>query len=121
MLIKPADLILNKMEADQISAIVLMDPSAAFDTVNHTILLETFEKIWNYRGCSHGSNPACLEGCFVLLSTRNLVKKATILISTSRWFQFSFFIMYAATLFHVILDEITLFGFANDQKLQGLS
>ena len=43
MLIKLADLILNNMEAGQISALVLMDLSAAFDTVNHTLLLKTFE------------------------------------------------------------------------------
>ena len=49
MLIKLSDLILNNMEAGQISAVVLMDLSAAFDTVNHIILLETFEKkiLWN--------------------------------------------------------------------------
>ena len=69
MLIKLADLILNNIEAGQISAVVLMDLSAAFDTVNHTILLKTFEKFYEITGetLSNGSNPSCLEGLFVLL------------------------------------------------------
>ena len=48
MLIKLAGLILNNIEAGQISAVVLMDLNAAF--LNHTILLETFEKFYGITG-----------------------------------------------------------------------
>ena len=39
MLGKLADSVLNDMELGNISAVILMDLSAAFDTVNHSILL----------------------------------------------------------------------------------
>ena len=42
MLLKLADEILNGMEEKSISALVALDLSAAFDTCNHEILLETF-------------------------------------------------------------------------------
>ena len=38
------------MEIHQISAVVLMDLSTAFDTVNHTIPLEAFEKFCGITG-----------------------------------------------------------------------
>ena len=50
MLLKLPDLILKNMEAGQISVVVLMDLSDAFNTANHTILLETFEKFYGIRG-----------------------------------------------------------------------
>ena len=43
ILIKLDDKILNGMEMKQLSMIIAMDLSAAFDTVNHKILLETFQ------------------------------------------------------------------------------
>ena len=50
MLVKLADSILNGMELGNISAVLLMDLSAAFDTVNHSILLETFDKYYGING-----------------------------------------------------------------------
>ena len=49
MLLKLTDLILNGMENKLISTVIACDLSAAFDTVNHQILLKTFE---NYYGIS---------------------------------------------------------------------
>ena len=43
ILIKLADKILNGMEMKQLSMIIAMDLSTAFDTVNHKILLKTFQ------------------------------------------------------------------------------
>ena len=43
ILIKLVDKILNGMEMKQLSMIIAMDLSAAFDTVNHKILLKTFQ------------------------------------------------------------------------------
>ena len=42
ILIKLGDKILNGMEMKQLSIIIAMDLSTAFDTVNHKILLKTF-------------------------------------------------------------------------------
>ena len=47
ILIKLADKVLNGMEMKQLSMIIAMDLSTAFDTVNHKILLKTF---WNHYG-----------------------------------------------------------------------
>ena len=47
MLIKLADSILNNMESMKITAVIALDLSAAFDTVNHSILLQAFQ---NYYG-----------------------------------------------------------------------
>ena len=49
MLLKLTDLILSGMENKLISTVLVCDLSAAFDTVNHQILLKTFE---NYYGIS---------------------------------------------------------------------
>ena len=43
ILTKLVDKILNGMEMKQLSMIIAMDLSAAFDTVNHEILLKTFQ------------------------------------------------------------------------------
>ena len=39
MLIKLTDSILNNMESTKITAVIALDLSAAFNTVNHSILL----------------------------------------------------------------------------------
>ena len=70
MLIKLAYLILINMEVGQKSAVVLMDLSAAFDTVNHTTLRETFEKsIELQEKLSHSQILPVFKGLFILMST----------------------------------------------------
>ena len=66
------------MDSGQILAILPLDLSAAFDTVNHTVQLETFEKkkfIELQRKLCHGLTPS-LQGFFILLSRQKYVKKS---------------------------------------------
>ena len=46
-LLKLAHKLLNEMENQRVSALVVMDLNAAFDTVDHNILLDVIESIWN--------------------------------------------------------------------------
>ena len=50
MLVKLADYILNGMECQEISAVVACDLSAAFDTVNISVLLSTLHKYYGITG-----------------------------------------------------------------------
>ena len=121
MLIKLADLILNHMETGRISAVVLMDLSAAFDTVNHTILLETFEKFYGITGEVLSWIKSFLSGrSFRVNVNTKMSEEKQLYLSVPQGGCSSafFFIMYAATLFYVIPEGINLFGFADDHALQ---
>ena len=50
MLVKLADLLLNGVKLGNIFAVILLALSAAFDTVNHSIVLETFDKYYGLNG-----------------------------------------------------------------------
>ena len=50
MLVKLADCILNGMECQEISAVVACDLSAAFDTINISVLLPTFHNYYGITG-----------------------------------------------------------------------
>ena len=122
MLNKLEDLILNNMEVGQISAVVLMDLSATFDIVNHTILLATFEKIYGIMEEALSWIKSFVSGrsYHVTVNTK-LSKEKQLYLSVPQGGYSSgfFFIMYVATLFHVIPEKITLFGLANNHALQG--
>ena len=49
-LLKLADNLLNKMENQRVSALVVMDLSAAFDTVDHNILLDVLSNQYGIEG-----------------------------------------------------------------------
>ena len=122
ILIKLVDKILNGMEMKQLSMIIAMDLSAAFDTVNHKILLKTFrnhygisDSVLNWissylspRWCSVGINNHCSDP-----------KQLDVSVPQGSCSGAYFFIMYAATLFTEITnrDSAELFGFADDHIL----
>ena len=116
MLVKLADSVLNGMELGKISAVLLMDLSAAFDTVNHSILLETFDKYYGI----NGQVSAWLKS---YLSDRSFCvsKLLTLSVPQGGCGSAFYFIMYAATLFSCIPDDINLFGFADDHVLEKVS
>ena len=122
MPIKLADIILNNMEAGQISAVVLMDLSAAFDNVNHTVLLETFEKFYGITGEALSWIKSFLSGryfCVIVNTKLSEEKQLYLSVPQGGCSSAFFFIMYAATLFHVIPEEINLFGFPDDHAFTG--
>ena len=93
------------MEAGQISAVVLIDLSAAFDTINHTILLETFEKFYGITGEALSWIKSFLSGrsFHVTVNTKFSEEKQLYLSVPQGGCSSAFiFIIYAATLFHVI-------------------
>lgn len=117
MLLKLADDILNGMEAKSISSMVALDLSAAFDTVNHTILIKTFQ---NYYGISNKvlrwinsflTNRTC---CVSINGQMSAKKELTLSVPQGGCSSAFYFIMYAATLFDVVPDNLHLYGFADD-------
>ena len=120
MLIKLADWILNNMESMKITAVIALDLSAAFDTVNHSILLQTFQ---NY----YGLNGTVLNWLASYLHKRSCKVIVNGSISEQREISLSvpqggcslafYFIMYAATLFDEIPNHQDLFSFADDHTL----
>ena len=95
------DVLLNR-NSQQVTLIVLLDLSAAFDTVNHDILLERLDKDIGMRGVtlnwfrsylSNRSQQVCIDGS--LSNQRSVVPQGSCLGPL-------FFVMYTSTLFKVI-------------------
>ena len=121
MLVKLADSVLNGMELRNISAVLLMDLSAALDTVNHSILLETFDKYYGINGqVSAWLKSYLSERSFYVSIDKCLSEDKLLTLSVPQGGCGSafYFIMYAATLFSCIPDDINLFGFADDHVLE---
>ena len=119
MLVKLVDLILNGMENKLLTAIMACDLSAAFDTVNHEILLKTFEDFYGLSGNvlmwinSYLSNRSCRVD---VNGKQSSEKKLSLSVPQGSCSGAFFFIMYAATVFHEI-NIVDLFGFADDNIL----
>ena len=123
MLIKLANNILNGIENKYISAVIACDMSAAFDTINFEVLLSTFK---NYYGIS-GLVLDWLKfylidcSCSVIINNKESDPKSlTLLVPQGSCSDAYIFIMYASTLFEVVQD-IQLFGFADDHILNDTS
>ena len=119
MLMKLVDIILNGMEDKLITAVMACDLSAAFDTVNHSVLLETFKDFYGMSGNvlqwieSYLSNRSCLVD---VNGKRSSEKKLSLSVPQGSCSGAFFFILYAATIFFEI-DLVELFGFADDHIL----
>ena len=114
MLIKLADSILNNMESTKITAVIALDLSAAFDTVNHSILLQTFQ---NYYGTVLNWLASYLHkhSCKVIVNgSISEQRELSLSVPQGGCCLAFYFIMYAATLFDEIPNHQDLFSFTDD-------
>ena len=119
MLVKLADCILNGMECQEISAVVARDLSAAFDTVNISVLVSAFHNYYGITGDVLKWVESYLtdQSCSVMINgKKSPPKHLTLSVPQGSCSGAYFFIMYAATLFEIV-QEVDLFRFADDHIL----
>jgi hypothetical protein len=121
VLLKVVNDILWSMELSNVNALVAIDLSAAFDTVDHNILLEVMEK-------QYGITKEAKQWFDTYLRPRGFRVKINDIISGRKDLPFgvpqgsingpSLFNIYASTLVRHIPDNIILNGFADDHTMQ---
>ena len=109
--------ILEGMEEQEVTALIAIDLSAAFDTVDHDILLNVLQK--QYGACGTALN--WIDSYLRPRSCRISVNSA---LSAARSLECSvpqgsclgpwLYLTYAGTLFDVVPPSITVYGFADD-------
>ena len=120
MLIKLADSILNNMESMKITAVIALDLSAASDTVNHSILLQTFQNYYELNGTVLNWLASYLHkrSCKVIVNgSISEQRELSLSVPQGGCGLAFYFIMYAATLFDKIPNHQDLFSFADDHTL----
>ena len=120
-ILKMTNDILWNMERRKVTSLVTLDLTAAFDTVDHNILLSVFQR-------SFGINSHALQWCESYLRPRQFHVKIRNSVSQSRDLPFSvpqgsaagpvFYTMYASTLQNVILgSDVNITGYADDHAI----
>ena len=109
--------LLDGMEKQEVTALIAIDLSAAFDTVDHSILLDVLEK-------QYGVGGKALDWLDSYLRPRSCYVKVGSSTSTVRELQCSvpqgsclgpwLYLTYAGTLFDVMSPSVTVYGFADD-------
>jgi hypothetical protein len=109
--------LLNGMEHQEVSALIALDLSAAFDTVDHDILVQVLKS-------QYGLSGAAINWIDSYLRPRSCSVSIDSAVSTPRPLQCSvpqgsclgpwLYLTYAGTLFSVIPQSISLYGFADD-------
>ena len=113
--------ILWAMEHQKITSLVTINLSAAFDTVDHDILLRVLKKRF-------GVQDTCLEWFRSYLTSRKCMVKIRDAFSSKYELNYSvpqgslggpsLYAVYASTMQSVVLEEINLYGFADDHVLK---
>ena len=109
--------LLDAMEKQEVTALIAIDLSAAFDTVDHDILLEVLQK-------QYGVTGTALNWVDSYLRPRSCKVNVGSAYSTPRSLQCCvpqgscsgpwFYLTYAGTLFDEIPSSISVYGFADD-------
>ncbi|CAG2191469.1 unnamed protein product [Mytilus edulis] len=109
--------ILDWMEHQEVTAMIAVDLSAAFDTVDHSILIKVLEY-------QYGVNGTALKWIDSYLRPRSCRVNVSSTTSSERQLECSvpqgsclgpwLYLVYAGTLFDIIPPSITVYGFADD-------
>lgn len=109
--------ILDGMEHKEVTALIALDLSAAFDTVDHSILLNVLE-------CQYGVRACALKWVDSYLRPRSCQVTVDSMLSTVRELHCSvpqgsclgpwLYLTYAGTIFDIIPPSISVYGFADD-------
>ena len=121
-IIKLSDDLLWAMEQQLVSFFIAIDLSAAFDTVDHNVLLSVLEN-------KYGVGGKALECCDTYLWPRHCKVNINNSYPTPRELPFSvpqgsctgpvLYHVYALTIQHIIMnDQISLYGYADDHGLR---
>ena len=120
-LVKLVNDILWNMENQLVTAIVILDLSAAFDTVDHDILLEVLEKCFGIVGAARTWYKSYLKPRRFRVAVEDK-------LSQPRQLDYSvpqgsvqgafLFIAYASTLEQIVDSQLTLNGFADDHSVR---
>lgn len=109
--------ILDGMEHQEVTALLALDLSAAFDTVDHSILLDVLE-------CQYGVCGSALQWVDSYLRPRSCRVSVNSYISSERELDCSvpqgsclgpwLYLTYAGTIFDIVPPSVTVYGFADD-------
>ena len=115
--IKLCNDILWNMEAQMVTGCVFMDLSAAFDTVDHELMLDILEKTYGISSVALGwynsyLHPRAFKVC--VNSTYSDSKNLTFSVPQGSASGANLFTAYCASIIEAIPSDITLQGFADD-------
>ena len=113
--------ILWSMESQRISTLMAFDFSAAFDMVDHDILLKVLDKQFGIQGKALDWFDSYLRprGCKVNLGEKySTVRNLPYCVLQGSCAGPTLYSAYASTLQHVIEDIISLYSFADDHSIK---
>ena len=116
--IKLVDDILHNMESKKGTALMAIDLSAAFDTVDHDILFSVLHNKFRIRGVALNwfDRPRYCKVC--ITESYSTHRKLDFSVPEGSWAGANIFNAYTSTLTSVIPRSIDIHGFANDHTLK---
>ena len=119
-LLKLTDNLLNEMENQRVSALVVMDLSAAFDTVDHKILLDVLSSQYGIEGKALKWFDTYLRPCFCqvdIKGARSSIHSLDFSVPQGSCAGPILYTVYASTLQYQISEGMDLNQFADDHSI----
>ena len=119
-LLKLADNLLNEMANQRVSALVVMDLSAAFDMVDHNILIDVLSNQYGFEGKVLNWFDTYLRAHFCQVDinrTRSSIQPLDFSVPQGSCAGPMLYTVYASTLQYQILEGMGLNGFADDHSV----